>query len=96
MSEFFSILMFRINFKHHSNTTIVGIQIPQLFYFISDGARRPCVVCTRQTEGGRNTKRSRIRTYCPDCNLGFCRIYCFRIDHKRQNVATHRRGYAEE
>lgn len=37
--------------------------------FIVGKSRRPCHVCSRQTPSGRNEKKSRVRTWCPDCNV---------------------------
>ncbi|CAC5365771.1 unnamed protein product [Mytilus coruscus] len=59
-------------------------------------SRRPCHVCSRQTLCGRNEKRSQVRTWCPECNVGLCLGYCFRIYHKCQSFATHRRSIHED
>ena len=50
--------------------------------YIPDGKRKKCVVCGDRPQTFSGT---RVRTYCPDCNVGLCIGECFRRYHTLNN-----------
>ncbi|XP_067935863.1 E3 ubiquitin-protein ligase TRIM33-like isoform X2 [Watersipora subatra] len=48
---------------------------------IPNGKRRKCVVCAKPRHHGDGYKKTRIRTWCKDCDVGLCKGECFRRYH---------------